>query len=258
MEYRPLIGVPTQTLQVVDGIPENLPVSWVMNQHYCTALVQAGAAPVLVPLIDDVAALRTIYETLNGVFLAGGVDIDPSVYGQPRDASCGRTDADRDRVEILLAQWARADDKPLFGVCRGMQLINVAAGGSLVQHYEQLEGAIKHDYFPSQGFPRDHLAHTVQLEEGTRLHDLFGSAEITVNSMHHQGVQQLAAGLRSSAHAPDGLVEAIEAPGDTFTVGVQWHPEVLASADQKARRLFHAFVDAAADYAARRSSIGMV
>lgn len=250
MESRPLIGVPTQTLQAIDGIPEDLPHSWVMNHRYLTALASAGAAPVMVPLLTgDTDTLRGIYDVLDGVFIAGGVDVDPSSYNQARAPSCGRTDLDRDVVEILLAQWARADDKPLLGVCRGLQIMNVAAGGSLYQDCaEELADSIKHDYFPNAGHARDYLAHTVQVEPGTRLHDIFGADEVRVNSMHHQGLARIAAGLTVSATAPDGLIEALEAADHPFALGVQWHPEMLVNTDAGTRRLFETFVAAARAY----------
>lgn len=245
---RPLIGVPTQTLQSIDGIPAELPHSWVMNHRYYTALASVGAAPVMVPLLADTDALRAIYDALDGVFLAGGVDVDPSSYGADRDEACGRTDLDRDRVEVLLAGWARAEAKPLFGVCRGMQVINVAAGGTLHQECAHVAHAIKHDYFPTQGHARDYLAHGVDVVDGTRLHTLFGARSVLVNSMHHQVIDRLGGDLVVSATAPDGIIEALEGTEDAFMVGVQWHPEMLVETDGGTRRLFRAFVDAAVAY----------
>jgi putative glutamine amidotransferase len=255
----PLIGVPSQTLQAIDGIPEALPHSWVMNHRYFTALAGVGAAPVMVPLlVNDVAALRGIYDALDGVFLAGGVDVDPSSYHEPREALCGRTDLDRDSVEILLTQWARAEGKPVFGVCRGLQIINVAAGGSLHQDCSDYDGSIKHDYFPTAGFARDYLAHAVSVEPGTRLREIFGEDEVTVNSMHHQGLKAIADGLIPSCTAPDGLIEALEGPGDSFCLGVQWHPEMLVDSDAGTRRLFEAFVEAAAAYRGKKADLAPV
>jgi putative glutamine amidotransferase len=250
MESRPLIGVPTQTLQAIDGIPEDLPHSWVMNHRYFTALAAAGAAPVMVPLLlREPEALRGIYEGLDGVFLAGGVDVDPSSYHEPRAALCGRTDLDRDGVELLLTKWSREDGKPVFGVCRGLQIINVSSGGSLYQDCDEyVPGAMKHDYFPNAGHARDYLAHTVRVERGTRLHEVFGADEIHVNSMHHQGLNAVGEGLVVSAVAPDGLIEALEEPGAAFCVGVQWHPEMLIDTDAGTRRLFGAFVAASGAY----------
>jgi putative glutamine amidotransferase len=257
MEKRPLIAVPTQTLQSIDGIPPELPHSWVMNHRYYTALALVGAAPVMVPLlVHDVGALRAIYDAADGVFIAGGVDVDPSSYHEPRAALCGRTDLDRDGVEILFTQWARSEGKPLFGVCRGLQIMNVAAGGTLYQDCEeQFAGSLKHDYFPNAGHARDYLAHAVRLEPGSRLHGIYGADEVSVNSMHHQGLNRIAEGLVATAVAPDGLIEALEAPDEPFTVGVQWHPEMLVDKDAGTRRLFRAFVDAAAAWHEQRASV---
>jgi putative glutamine amidotransferase len=246
--------VPTQTLQAIDGIPSELPHSWVMNHRYFTALTYVGAAPIMVPLlVGNEAALRTIYERLDGVFLAGGVDIDPSSYKEDKLDVCGRTDPDRDAVELMLTRWALAEGKPVLGVCRGMQVINVACGGSLLQDVAEASPRfLKHDYFPTQGFARDHLAHAAMVAPGSYLHRVYGGATIEVNSMHHQGIAQLGTGLAATIHAPDQLIEGIEGTGDTFLVGVQWHPEMLIERDAGTRRLFEEFRDAAAAFAVSR------
>ena len=247
---RPLIGVPTQTLQAIDGIPSELPHSWVMNHRYFTALTFVGAAPVMVPLLaQDEATLRSIYERLDGVFLAGGVDIDPSSYKEDKLDVCGRTDPDRDNVELMLTRWAIEEGKPVLGVCRGMQVINVACGGSLLQDVANAsERFVKHDYFPTQGFARDHLAHAAMVSPGSYLQRVYGGGPIEVNSMHHQGIAQLGDGLAATIHAPDELIEGIEGTGDNFLVGVQWHPEMLIERDVGTRRLFQEFRDAAAAF----------
>lgn len=247
MTYRPTIGIPTQTLQAIDRIPEDLPASWVMNQRYFLACTEVGAVPWMVPLLDaDEATTRAIYDRLDGVFLAGGVDMDPASYGEERTEFCGRTDAARDTVELAFARWALEDGKPLFGVCRGMQVMNVAAGGTLIQDCDaQYEKSIKHDYFPGAGWARDHLAHEITLAAGSRLQRAFGGETAMVNSMHHQGIRALGAGLVATAWAPDGLMEALETTGSAFQVGVQWHPEMLIDRDAGTRRLFEDFIAAA-------------
>ncbi len=249
----PLIGVPTQTLHAIDGISETLPPSWVMNQRYLSALASVGGVPCMVPLLEEESAsLASLYERLDGVLLAGGVDIDPASYGRERHELCGRTDPARDRVEIQLTRWAMAQGKPVLGVCRGVQVINVAAGGSLHQDSAACcNGSIKHDYFPTQGYARERLSHEVILEPGSRLEQLFAAQRIRVNSMHHQVVDALGSGLVVTARAPDGLIEGVEGTGESFLIGVQWHPEVLLASDAGTRRLFEAFVQAAEEYAAR-------
>jgi putative glutamine amidotransferase len=247
MQQRPVIGIPTQTLQSIDRIPEDLPDSWVMNQRYFIACTAVGAVPWMVPLLDqDPDTIRAIYERLDGIFIAGGVDMDPTSYGEDRHELCGRTDLPRDRVELMLVRWALDEGKPVFGVCRGMQVINVAAGGTLVQDCSLWAEAIKHDYFPGAGWARDYLAHDLRLAEGSRLQQAFGAGEAKVNSMHHQGVLRLGDGLVPTAWAPDGLVEAVEsAREDHWVVGVQWHPEMLIDTHVGTRRLFEDFIEAA-------------
>ena len=249
MAARPLIGITTQTLHAIDGIPENLPASVVMNQRYYTAVMVAGGAPVLVPLLDDEGALRELYERLDGILLPGGVDMNPDTFGERPHPRLGRIDPARDRVEMLLTRWAIDDEKPVLGLCRGLQVINVVLGGTLHQDVEaQLPNAIKHDYFPTHGFRRDHIAHDVALAPRTRLREIAGADRIAVNSMHHQGIKRLSPSLIPSATAPDGLVEAAESPNGHFLVGVQWHPEVFEMTDPNTRRLFEAFVDAAGQF----------
>lgn len=251
MHQRPVIGIPTQTLQSIDRIPEDLPASWVMNQRYFLACTSVGAIPWMVPLLEgDEETLRGIYDRLDGVFIAGGVDVDPTSYGAERHQLCGRTDLARDYVELMFARWALEDGKPVMGVCRGLQVINVAAGGTLVQDCEALyPNAIKHDYFPGAGWARDYLAHPVKLAPGSRLAASFGGDEVMVNSMHHQSIDSLGQGLVPTAWAPDGMVEALEgAREDQFLVGVQWHPEMLIDTDPGTKRLFEAFIEAANQY----------
>jgi putative glutamine amidotransferase len=245
---RPIVGIPTQTLQSLGGVSAEIPPSWVMSQRYVQTLTNAGALPWLIPLVPDEDTLRGIYESIDAVFLPGGADIDPASYGTVPHAMCDKTDRDRDRVELALAKWAIADGKPVLGVCRGMQLINVALGGSLYQDLAtQFPNGIKHDYFPfgGTGHTRDYLAHEVHVVPGSRLARLFGTDPIKVNSMHHQGVRNVAAGLVVTASAPDGLAEALEGTGASYLFGVQWHPEALTEKDAATRKLFAEFVEVA-------------
>jgi putative glutamine amidotransferase len=247
---RPIIGLATQSL---DAIPGKLPTCWIMGQRYVRVLASAGAVPLLIPLLDgDEETLRLTYDQLDGVFLTGGVDVDPACYGEPRHERCDRADVARDWVEINLVRWALADRKPILGVCRGLQVINVACGGTLYQHIpDEYCSRVKHDNFPTAtGYSRDYLAHAVKVDAQSRLVRLLGD-ETLVNSMHHQAVKRLAPGLRATAFAPDGLIEGVEIETGHYLVGVQWHPEELADAHASHRALFTDFLTASGAYHSR-------
>lgn len=212
-------------------------------ESYIDAIIRAGAIPLLIPIGLPQASLDPIVERLDGILFSGGGDIHPHRYGSTTHPLVSGVDINRDQEELELVQKAMERELPFLGICRGLQVINVAMGGSLYEDLaDQYPHAIRHDYF--KGFPRHHLAHPVQVEEGTRLAGLLGVKPIQVNSLHHQGVRELAPGLVLCAHAPDGVVEALELPGYPFGVAVQWHPECLPE-DEKMQSLFEAFVHAA-------------
>jgi putative glutamine amidotransferase len=249
LERRPVIGIATQTLE---AIPGQLPACWVMGQKYVRTLTAAGGVPWVIPLqAGDEATLRATYEGLDGVFLTGGVDVDPSQYHETRHRLCGRSDPPRDWTELRLVRWAIEDHKPILGVCRGIQIVNVACGGTLYQDLNfEYPRPIRHDYFPSveDGFTRDMIAHTIAIKPDTRLARILANDQAEVNSMHHQGIKDLAPGLVISAQAPDGVVEAAEGANGQFLVAVQWHPEELAESQPGMRRLFEAFIAAAREF----------
>lgn len=256
---RPIVGVPTQTLQSFGGIPAEFPPSWVMSQRYIQTLADAGALPWMLPLVvDDEATLRGMYDRLDALFLPGGADIDPLSYGAERHARCDvRTDLARDRLELTFVRWAMDEGKPVLGVCRGLQIINLAAGGTLWQDLaDECPDAAKHDYFPFDGrFARDHLAHAARIAAPSRLRDILGADELPVNSMHHQAIRALGQGLVATAVAPDGVIEAAEGAGDAFLLGVQWHPEALTERDPRMARLFAAFVEAGVEWETTASGV---
>jgi putative glutamine amidotransferase len=216
-----------------------------MNQTYIRVLERLGALPVMIPLEMSEATLHGIFERLDGLFLPGGEDMDPIHYGAEPTAELGAIDGERDRTELLLTRWALMAGMPLLGVCRGVQVLNVACGGTLVQDLQSgLPGAAKHDYFPPH-FERFYMSHEIKIEPDSRLAHALG-AQCAVNSMHHQGIAQLGAILRVVARADDGLPEAVEAPDLPYVVGVQWHPEELALQDSPSSQLFYDFVNVAA------------
>ena len=244
---RPLIGVTTQTLQAIEGIPPELPTSWVMNQRYVHAMAAAGGVPVLIPLLAERPdTLRAIYDRLDGIFLPGGVDIDPACYGTEPHELLGRLDPPRDITEVTMTRWAIEDGKPFLGLCRGLQVLSVALGGTLWQDVgQERPESTKHDYFPNGGWSRDHLAHDVDVRGDSRLSHAFGAGAIPVNSMHHQGIRDLGKRLVPTAISSDGLIEGAELEGDQFAVGVQWHPEMFKSGEPPVGKLFEDFVAAA-------------
>jgi putative glutamine amidotransferase len=219
-----------------------------MGHKYVNVIREAGALPWLLPLIpDDLPTLRGIFERLDAIFLTGGVDVDPSRYGETREPFCGRSDPARDEVEIQLIQWAWQERKPIFAICRGAQVLNVALGGSLYQDVTiQVPECIKHDCFPTRNEPaRDVIIHDVSVLSGTHLHDLLRAPTVRVNSMHHQAVKRLAPGLQVTATAPDGIIEGVEGANGQFVVGVQWHPEEMVEKDAGMGRMFASFIAAA-------------
>lgn len=226
-----------------------------MNQRYFLAATIVGGVPWMIPLLDDdLPTLREIYQRLDGILIPGGVDLDPATFGEDRHPKLGAIDPARDRVELQLTRWAIEDKKPVLGLCRGIQVINVSLGGTLYQDIaDQVPAAIKHDYFPTAGFERDHLAHDVDLVPGSRLQKALERRRIRVNSMHHQGIKDLAPSLVASAVAPDGLVEAVEHDSDHFLVGVQWHPEVFEMSDPHTRHLFREFMAESIKHSGRKA-----
>jgi putative glutamine amidotransferase len=231
----PLIGVSTSI--TVGPSPERAYV----NTTYLRAVQAAGGIPVLLPPQVEGDARRVLWERLGGLILTGGGDIDPARFGEAPHAETADVSPARDALEIELVERALHDDVPLLGICRGLQVLNVALGGSLHQHLPTQP--ILH----SQIEPRDRPTHAVKvMGEGTRLGRVLGALEVQVNSMHHQGVHRLGRGLREVAWAPDGVIEGIEMDGaERFVIAVQWHPEELVGHDATARGLFAAVVDAA-------------
>ena len=243
MTHRPLIGVTMGREKSQRFFGLNL---FIMNQTYVRTLEQLGALPVMIPLHMTEATLRGTFERLDGLFLPGGEDIDPANYGAGRHDLLGATDKERDRTELLLTRWAVERGMPVLGVCRGVQMINVACGGTLTQdlHSERPE-LVKHDYFPPS-FERFRISHPIDIEADSRLAHAMGQVH-EVNSMHHQGIDRLGTALRVVARAADGLPEAVEIPALPFVVGVQWHPEEMATRDNTTSGLFYNFVCAASN-----------
>lgn len=208
---------------------------------------RAGGLPVLIPLGLSENTLRDLYAQLGGLLLSGGGDIEPEQYGAKWHETMGGVDAERDRTEFALARWATADDqvRPLFGICRGAQVLNVALGGTLYRDIGEYPNAIRHTY-PTAEYATQ-CPHEIKVEEESALARIVGQPVIGVNSLHHQAIRDVAPGLAVTARSADGLAEALELPQHPFALAVQWHPECLPHLPEH-RRLFEAFVEAARKY----------
>jgi putative glutamine amidotransferase len=210
---------------------------------YVSSIERSGARA---RVLDVSESPRALTDTLDGVLLTGGGDVDPVLYGEPRHPTVEDAEPGRDEFEIDLARRAIEADLPLLAICRGAQVLNVAAGGTLVQ---DIPSAVATGLPHSLPQTRDCIAHPVQITRGSRLYHALGAAldaacTCRVNSRHHQSVGKLGQALVASAVAPDGVIEAIEAPNATFCVGVQWHPENFWRTGEF-KPLFDAFVEAA-------------
>jgi putative glutamine amidotransferase len=230
---RPVILIPCGTVTREDGVPV-----YGANQEYVQAVQQAGGSPLLLPPGDPEAALALL-ERASGLLLTGGADIDPARYRSEPGPRLGQTDTQRDELEARLLDGAAERQRPVFGICRGQQMINVTLGGTLYQDLpSEHPSEVSHNTEPRSGNPK--LVHSIAIERGSRLASILGDKDLGVNSFHHQAVRDLAPGLRATAFSPDGLVEALES-ADGRVLAVQCHPEELTHLPW-AKALFAAFV----------------
>jgi putative glutamine amidotransferase len=237
MTSSPLIGVSTSI--TVGKHPERAYV----NSAYLHALQQAGGVPVALPPQLSTASLTRLVRGLDGLLLTGGGDLDPALFGEEPHPTVYDVAPSRDAVETAAVRMAIERGLPVLAICRGMQVLNVALGGSLYQDVATDPGTqIAH----SQQTPRDQPSHKVTVAPDSRLAETLGADEVEVNSMHHQAVKTLGAGLTAVAWAPDQILEGIEMrDASRIVIGVQWHPEELAAHSEPARRLFAALVTSA-------------
>lgn len=234
---KPLIGV----IPLWDDARESL---W-MLPGYLNGIREAGGLPVTLPLEVGSQDISRLYKLCDGILFTGGQDVEPALYHAVTSPLCGPTCPARDHLESALFRQAFDDDKPMLGICRGIQLMNALLGGTLYQHLpDELSGALNHQMSP----PYDLPCHTVQVEPGGMLRRLLGTGTIGVNSCHHQGIREPAPALRVEARAPDGLVEAVACPSRRFLLGVQWHPEFSYRTESSSAAIFRAFVESSARF----------
>ncbi len=211
------------------------------NAAYSDAVAAAGGVPLLVPPVADATAAAAVLDAVHGLLLTGGEDVDPGRYGANRHAATEPPDHDRDRSELLLIEAAQRRRTPLLAICRGLQLLNVAHGGTLVQH---IPASHPDAWVHQAATPRGERVHALTIDAGSTLHGIVDAADIRVNSLHHQMLDRVGRSLRVVARAEDGAVEAAEwTEAGWWCVGVQWHPEELVDTPEPwDRRLFAAFV----------------
>jgi putative glutamine amidotransferase len=227
---RPVIGITLDDEHARPGVH-------VLRDDYIRSVERAGAIPLVVPPCSAGDA-PAVLDRLDGLLLSGGVDVDPALFGEPPHPKLRRVDRRRDDLEIALVREALRRDTPILAICRGIQVLNVATGGTLIQDLPSaLIGNQRHDC-PE---PRDGRVHRIETREGTRLRDLLGEEGLFVNSFHHQAVDRLGDGLVASAECPeDRVVEGLERPDHRFVIGVQWHPETFWDHEDSFQALFDA------------------
>ena len=245
MEKRHRMPAGTPDAPVVGVVPRYV-FEWTglaIGDDYLSGLLESGAVPVVLPVTGDPEHIKRLVTACDGFLIPGGQDIDPACYGMPREPRTHRSATSRDIMEQALIPEVIASGKPLLGICRGMQSINVALGGTLHQDIQNDVSPDALQHF--QARQADVPAHMVEVAEGTRLAGIVQAPRLGVNTIHHQGIAKLGEGLIVSAVSPDdGVIEGIELPGDQFVVGVQWHPEHMWRTRPHSKRLFRAFVEA--------------
>lgn len=237
MKYkRPLIGI-TAWHDYDNG-------NTYIKKGYIEGVIKAGGIPILLPPVTDKEVLKDFIERCGGFLLSGGADIDAKFFGEKNLPFNGPLSPYRDYMEIDITREAISLNKPIFGICRGIQIMNVAMGGSIYQDiHSQIKGRelLKH----LQNAPKWYPTHKVQIKDGSKLKEYFRQEYAQVNSFHHQAVKDLAKGFKATAVAEDGIIEAIEHTSHVFAVGVQWHPELMWERDELSFNLFKEFVKAA-------------
>ncbi len=210
---------------------------------YMNALREAGALPIILPLEIEPEDLTQIAQLCDGFLLTGGQDVDPAIYGEAAIDECGRPCGERDRLERAIFEYAVENDRPIFGICRGIQFINAICGGSLYQDLPSQYPPCK-DVVHQMTPPYDRPCHRVTILPETPLAAIVEQSELAVNSYHHQAIKQISPQLRAMAISEDGLVEAVYMPHKRFIQAVQWHPELNHHCDESSRKIMRSFVEA--------------
>lgn len=241
---KPLIGITVG--EIANAMYPWGPIVYGQSYTYCAAIERAGGVPVLIPIMADSKNLKQLYGQLEGILFAGGNDLNPELYDEIAYPTTVDYSDRRDETEVRLMQWALKDKKPILGICRGMQLLNVVRGGTLHQHVlTDVDGADDHTASILRQDPA-HQAHKIKINADSRLSRIVQTQSLRTNSLHHQAVKTIGDNLQAVAWAEDGVIEAIESVDDTYILGMQCHPEAMeTTVVPEFRRLFRSFVDAA-------------
>lgn len=242
---KPLIGI--TGAEIFNREEPWSPVTFGQSSFYVSAVIHAGGLPIILPLLDSEADMRALYARCDAILFAGGNDPHPRLYGEEPDHTVTDVSVFRDTVEMRLMKWSLEDKLPILGICRGMELLNIAREGSLYQDIPQFLPAASNHNLSNTQKDVHYLAHKLTVQAGSKLAVALGVTSVGTNTHHHQAVKKLGDGLQAVAWAEDGVIEAIEDPRMPFVVGVQSHPESLeAETVPEWQGLFKAFVSQAA------------
>lgn len=237
----PIIGISGGLLIDEGGMFPGYERAYV-NNDYISAVIMCKGVPYILPIIDDDKLIKEQLSHIDALILSGGQDVNPLLYGEEPHCKLGNILPKRDTYDIKLIKLALEMGKPILGICRGEQILNVSQGGTLYQDLSLMEGShIKHNQRHLSNIP----THSVEIIKGTKLHKILGKTTILTNSFHHMAVNKVAPGYVVSARSKDGVVEAIEKEGEDFVIGLQWHPEMMAKENEIMKKIFTALIEEA-------------
>jgi putative glutamine amidotransferase len=215
-----------------------------LNEEYVHAIIQSGGTPLILPSISELDTIHAYVNMMDGLLLTGGNDVNPLLYGEEPSEKLNDTLPERDHFEISLIKATLEQKKPILGICRGLQILNVVLGGTL---YQDISSEAPGHLIQHRQSSREHIGtHTVEIQRNSKLHEIFGTDSLITNSFHHQAIKKLAPCLDPTIKSKDGIIEGVEMAGPDFLVAVQWHPECMVKADSQMLKIFVHFVKAAA------------
>jgi putative glutamine amidotransferase len=219
-----------------------------VKKEYSNAIIMAGGIPFLLPLTQKVHIINKMVQKLDGLLLTGGEDIDPTLFGEEPIDGLGEIIPERDQMEINLIHNVIEQKKPILGICRGCQILNVALGGDMYQDIKSQKKPVLQHF---QRAPKSHASHSIHIHSSSLLFDIIQKMNIKVNSYHHQAIRNTASQLIPSAFSQDGIIEAVEGTAPNFILGVQWHPECMVKVSKEALNIFRYFINKCIDKAGK-------